>query len=248
VEDVAFLYIKWCVVTGSHHADDQSEAAKYEETHRVLTDAKLLNELHWSAELGVFSDYGNHTDRVHLVRKTFQSGQPGQPPVTRTVRVTKQKPKLRYVEAFGYVSLFPFLLQVLRPDSPQLSQILSDLKAEDVLWTRYGLRSLSKRDPLYMKRNTAHDPPYWRGQIWINMNFLAVRALKHYSEIDGPYAGLAKELYDELRNNLVKNLYKEYKRTGYLWENYSDVNGQGRGCHPFTGWSALVVLMMSEQY
>uniref|UniRef100_H2ZJN7 Mannosyl-oligosaccharide glucosidase n=1 Tax=Ciona savignyi TaxID=51511 RepID=H2ZJN7_CIOSA len=223
-------------------------ASKYEATHNMLSNHKILNELHWSAEMGLYSDYGNHSERMYLARKTFQPSNPNQRPYQKMVRVERKKPKLRFTDTFGYVSLFPFLLQILRPDSQQLTQILEDLSAKDLLWSDYGLRSLSKRDPLYMKHNTEHDPPYWRGAIWVNMNFLAVRALKHYSAPGSRNSEKAAQLYKELRWNLVNNMYKEYKRSGYLWESYNDVTGKGQGTHPFTGWSALVVLMMSEQF
>ena len=118
----------------------------------------------------------------------------------------------------------------------------------DILWTNYGLRSLSKTSPLYMSRNTEHDPPYWRGQIWINMNFLAIRALHYYSKQDGVNAQRAGTIYKNLQFNVVQNVMRQYDRTGYIWEQYSDLNGEGSGCRPFNGWSALVVLMMSEQY
>lgn len=223
----------------------------YERSHRVLSDNNLLNELHWSEQHRAFSDFGNHTQAVSLQQEKVYVP-PGQPrhqfPVARLVRSVRRAPKQQYVNALGYVSLFPFLLHILTPDSPKLEHIFRDMRDSSKLWTPYGLRSLSKADPLYMKRNTEHDAPYWRGPIWININYLAVRALHHYSNTDGPYREQAATLYEELRTNIINNVYRQYVETGYIWEQYNDSTGRGQGSHPFTGWSALTVLMMAEQY
>lgn len=55
-------------------------------------------------------------------------------------------------------------------------------------------------------------------------------------------------MYTELRNNVVANVAREFRRTGFLWEQYSDKDGRGQGAHPFTGWSSLVLAIMAEQY
>ncbi|KAG7458588.1 hypothetical protein MATL_G00222070 [Megalops atlanticus] len=200
--------------------------------------ARLVGEPHAAAAVSL------KPERVHVP--------PGTPrhqfPAARLVRVVRGTPELQYVNALGYVSLFPFLLQVLSPDSPRLQHVLRDMRDPEKLWTPYGLRSLSKSDPLYMKRNTEHDAPYWRGPIWININYLAVRALHHYGNAEGPYREAAAALYQELRTNVVGNVYRQYLETGYIWEQYNDTTGRGQGSHPFTGWSALTVLMMAEQY
>ncbi|TRY99540.1 hypothetical protein DNTS_020832 [Danionella cerebrum] len=223
----------------------------YDATHRTLSDNDLLDKLHWAENLHAYSDYGNHTQAVSLQQeKVFVP--PGQPrhqfPVARLVRSVRRAPKLQYVNALGYISLFPFLLQILTPDSPKMEHILQAIHDPQRLWTPFGLRSLSQADNLYMKRNTEHDAPYWRGPIWININYLAVRALHHYGSTEGPYKEKAAGLYQELRTNLINNVFKQYLGTGYIWEQYNDVTGRGQGSHPFTGWSSLTLLIMAEKY
>ena len=90
-----------------------------------------------------------------------------------------------------------------------------------------------------------------RSQVRLNINFLTCRALHslaHSPEAEEGVKARAGSIYTKLRSNLISNVIKEYQRTGYIWEQYDDRTGKGKGCKPFTGWSALVVLLMSENY
>ncbi|DBA75567.1 TPA: hypothetical protein ACH3X2_009124 [Trebouxia sp. C0005] len=147
-----------------------------------------------------------------------------------------------------YVSLFPLLMGLLESSSPELGQQLKLLKQPDLLWTPYGLRSLSLSSSIHGVYNTEHDAPYWRGPIWFNINFLALRALHSYSQAGGPHAAEAMSLYSQLRENLLSNLVRVYNESGYLWENYDEVDGHGKGSHPFSGWTALLVLVAGQTY
>lgn len=217
----------------------EKDPTRFRESYRFLSDSSGLDALHWSYAANGYMDYGLHTDQVELRRPS---------PNAEPQRVTLAAPQPRHVDAFGYVTFFPLFLQVMDPNAPKLGQVLQDLRRTDLLWTPYGLRSLAPNAPLYNRKNTPHDPPYWRGAIWMNMNFLAVRALHHYAAQDGPHRALAAQLYSELRTNLINSLRKQYNTSGYLWEQYSDRTGKGQGCRPFTGWTALIVLVMGEVY
>jgi len=226
------------------------QGEKYTNTYKYLANNKLLHQLHWSHNRDTYADFGLHTDDVILKQKPPQPQHHGGPPINQPFkREVLKKPELQFVDSyFGYVSLFPFFLQIVEPDSPSLLKILNYLTNPDYLWTDYGLRSLAKSSPMYMERNTEHDPPYWRGPIWINMNYLALKALNYYSKKEGPYSDRAQDIYNRLRQNIIKNMFKEYKVRGYVWEQYDDSTGQGQRSHPFTGWSSLVVLIMGEIY
>ncbi|KAI0255396.1 glycoside hydrolase [Lactifluus subvellereus] len=144
----------------------------------------------------------------------------------------------------GYLSLFPFLLSLLPPDSPRLGSILDLLRDPRHLWSSYGLRSLSASHPEF---GTGEN--YWKGPIWIQMNYLALQALHEtYAAHAGPYQDKARSTYSELRQNVIDSVFKEYERTSYVWEQYDPSTGEGKRSHPFTGWTSLVTLILSEKY
>jgi mannosyl-oligosaccharide glucosidase len=85
---------------------------------------------------------------------------------------TPEEKGLSHVCHLGYVSLMPFLAGMLEYDDPHIADMLDLIRDEQKLWSPHGLRSLSLSDAFYQK-----DENYWRGPIWININFLAVQRL-----------------------------------------------------------------------
>jgi mannosyl-oligosaccharide glucosidase len=67
------------------------------------------------------------------------------------VRQVSEQPSLQYVPSFGYVSLFPLLMQLIPADSDVLGQQLQLLQQEELLWTPQGLRSLATTSSIYNK-------------------------------------------------------------------------------------------------
>ena len=52
----------------------------------------------------------------------------------------------------------------------------------------------------------------------------------------GPHAKEAERVYHKLRAAVVENVAKEYRRTGYVWEQYNDETGEGQGCRRDSGF------------
>jgi mannosyl-oligosaccharide glucosidase len=76
------------------------------------------------------------------------------------------------------------------------------------------------------------------------MNYLLLRALKlyYYEDLD------VKLMYNTLRENILKNIGKNWDHSHDFWENYDSFSGLGKGFRSFTGWTSLVVLIYSEEY
>ena len=168
----------------------------------------------------------------------------------------------------GYISLFPVLLGLVSPTNPRLGPVLDLISDPEHLWSPYGIRSLSKKDTFFGKGEN-----YWRGPIWVPLNYMALKALtQKYAAEPGPLQTKAAKIYSELRQNLIDNTFKvrtalpfvpsslscscrllnrflqEYKRTGFTWEQFNPETGLGQRSHPFTGWSSTVALIMAEIY
>ncbi|PLN83537.1 glycoside hydrolase [Aspergillus taichungensis] len=140
----------------------------------------------------------------------------------------------------GYISLMPFLTGMLGPDSPRLKAILDLIADPEELWSDYGIRSLSKKDEFY---GTAEN--YWRSPIWVNINYLVLKGLYDLALQSGPHQEQAREMYSKLRTNLVENVFQNWKETGFAWEQYNPDTGKGQRTQHFTGWTSMVVKIMS---
>ncbi|KAL3501026.1 hypothetical protein ACH5RR_035475 [Cinchona calisaya] len=236
-----------CLQSISELLEKENEHGKeYKSTAKLLSDFELLNQMHFDDVYGAYFDYGNHTEEVRLTWQVVEKV--NSYPSRELIREVLEKPVLRLVPHIGYVSLFPLMSRLIPPGSWILEKQLDLISNRSTLWTNFGLRSLSKTSSVYMKRNTEHDPPYWRGPIWMNMNYRILSALHYYSREDGPYREQAKRIYDDLRNNLIRNVVGNYYQTGYIWEQYDQQKGKGKGARLFTGWTSLVLLIMAEKY
>ena len=159
----------------------------------------------------------------------------------------------------GIVNFFPIMLGLI-DDPEKVKESLSVLADESQMLSVSGLRSLSMKDQFYM-----YSSNYWRGAVWINVNFLVLRGLfKNYLDINGiqdnipqqQFASIAKkaglssgkELYDTIRYRLISTVYKNWKIDHVFWEQYNDKTQMGQYTYPFTGWTTLILLIVAQTY
>ncbi|KAK9480490.1 glycoside hydrolase [Lipomyces japonicus] len=141
----------------------------------------------------------------------------------------------------GYVSLIPFALGLTPTD--KVGQIVNTIRDPEGLWSAYGIRSLSKKDAFFGQGEN-----YWRGSVWININYMILKSLTEYylnPQLPLRDKDLIADTYKNLRINLVTTVRREWDRTGFAWEQYEQGNGQAKGVKQFLGWTSLVTVIMS---
>lgn len=192
---------------------ETQDAEKFAQVYRGIQ--MNLNALHWSEEHGAYCDV--------------------------TVDEFEEDAKVCHI---GYVTILPFALKLVdASDERRVLLFLKQLRDPDMLWSDYGIRSLSKSDEFFAK-----DENYWRGPVWVNMNYLVLTALQHYATSRSASSAVRSEAaaaYGQLRENVVSTVFNEWKRTGYVWEQYDSVGGEARGGKQFTGWTALAANIMA---
>ncbi|KAL8877403.1 MAG: hypothetical protein Q9192_008673, partial [Flavoplaca navasiana] len=118
--------------------------------------------------------------------------------------------------------------------------VLDLIHDPEELWSSFGIRSLSTKNNYY---GTEED--YWRGPVWININYMVLERLLELARQSGPHQSKASDMYIQLRLNLVNTVFNSWNATGFAWEQYNAKTGKGQRTQHFTGWTALIVKILA---
>jgi mannosyl-oligosaccharide glucosidase len=152
-------------------------------------------------------------------------------------------PRTSHSPHIGYVNLFPLLLGLLSP-SENMNQIVATVNLiETHLISPFGLLSLSRSDPLF---GTGEN--YWKGNIWANVNLLAIGALAGYARhvADQNLATRMKKISSDIRQGWLEHAKAAWNKAGGPREYLKPQDGEGGGVYPFAGWTAASIFWLEE--
>ncbi|MBN2432376.1 MAG: hypothetical protein JXQ27_12950 [Acidobacteria bacterium] len=126
---------------------------------------------------------------------------------------------------------YPLLAGV--PDAERSRRMVREhLLNEDEFWGTYVIPSVPRDDPDFPRQR------YWKGAIWPPLNFLTYLGLRRAG-----FTGAA----GELAARSLDLFLKEWRRMGYVSENYSSITGTGDdprlSSDRFHSWGVLMGLM-----
>lgn len=147
----------------------------------------------------------------------------------------------------GIVNFWPLFYGLI--DSEDLvSDMLKIATDPQQMMSEFGMRSLSKNDQFY--RNS---PDYFRGNIFVHLNYMLLRGLKLYyinedESTESDFSRQVRNAYSQIREKIVETVFEQWRRDHQFWEMYDSETGQGRGTEKFNGWTSLILLIQSELY
>ena len=126
---------------------------------------------------------------------------------------------------------YPLLAGVAGPDRAE-RMIHDHLLNPAEFWGDYVLPSTTRDDPSFPRQR------YWKGAIWPPLNFLTYLGLRKAE---------AYEIATELSRRSLDMFLSEWRRKGYVSENYSSITGAGDderlSSDPFHSWGGLFGIM-----
>jgi mannosyl-oligosaccharide glucosidase len=172
----------------------------------------------------------------------------GNTPFLRVSEESDVPPDPIYSPHTGYVNLFPLLLGLLDPETDiEIIRGTFDLIQSELV-SPFGLMSLSPNDS-----NFGQDENYWRGNIWANMNLLAVGSLAYYGKkmvkIDPTLSANMLETSIKLKSGWLQYAIAAWEASGGPREYLKPLTGEGGGVYPFAGWTtaSIVILLKDDQ-
>ncbi len=132
---------------------------------------------------------------------------------------------------------YPLMASV--PSNKKAKQMLIHFYDENEFGGEFILPSIARNDPLFERQR------YWKGAIWPPLNFLTYLSFRQ--------AGF-NEAATELADKSLKMFMSEWKRKGYVSENYSSITGTGDdprlSSDRFHSWGSLFGIMsfIEEQF
>jgi putative isomerase len=118
------------------------------------------------------------------------------------------------------VIFWPMWTGVARED--QIEAAIASLKDPKVFGSKWPIPSVATSHPAFRARD------YWRGPVWINLNWMTIRGLQRYGR---------REAADALREKTLDLV----ARTAILHEYYDPTDGSGLGS-PHYGWTAALYI------
>jgi len=92
-------------------------------------------------------------------------------------------------------------------------------------WTEYPVPTVSVNYPTFSPAE------YWRGNTWLNLNWLIIRGLARYG-------------FWKTANDLITKSTRLTQEFGF-WEFYNPISGEGRGSYPHS-WSGIIIDLLNR--